>query len=318
MTHPEHDATYKLLFKNQTIMADLVRGFLAREWVGELELTQLQALPETHVADELSERRSDCVWRVPWRDPAGGGPVWLYLYFLMEFQSTVDPTMPVRMLTYLGLLYQALLKTGEAKPLALPPVLPVVLYNGQDPWTAAKTIEACIPRYPKALGRYLPKLHYLLLDEVRMTTSPQWEERNLAAAVFRMEQVTEPGALGDIADAIQAWFGQSPEHQTILRDLATWIIESLIPARLPGVEIPGSVRLSEVRGMLGERLKAWADQREAAGVTRGEAHGLIALLRRQVAQGMLTVDQARGQIRALMAANEIPAEAGQAALRQLG
>jgi len=41
--------------------------------------------------------------------------------------------MAVRILTYLGLLYQDLLQTKKIRPdEKLPPVLPIVLYNGKS------------------------------------------------------------------------------------------------------------------------------------------------------------------------------------------
>ena len=54
---------------------------------------------------------------------------WLYL-LLLEFQSTVDRAMAVRMLAYTALLYQRLAADGTLRdPGALPPVLPVVIYK---------------------------------------------------------------------------------------------------------------------------------------------------------------------------------------------
>lgn len=50
------------------------------------------------------------VWRVRADDE------WLYLYLMMEFQSTVDHGMPVRILSYLGLLYQSLIRKEYVKP----------------------------------------------------------------------------------------------------------------------------------------------------------------------------------------------------------
>ena len=38
---------------------------------------------------------------------------WLYVYLLIEFQSTVDRFMAVRLLTYVGLLYQDLIKSKQ-------------------------------------------------------------------------------------------------------------------------------------------------------------------------------------------------------------
>ncbi len=76
---------------------------------------------------DREDDEDDVVWRVR----AGDG--WLYVYLLLEFQSTVDRHMAVRIMSYVGLLYQDLLRTGavsRGKP--LPPVVPVVLYNGQS------------------------------------------------------------------------------------------------------------------------------------------------------------------------------------------
>ncbi len=56
-------------------------------------------------------------WRVRW------GQDWLYVYLLMEFQSSVDPWMAVRIQTYLGLLYQDLIRAEQLSVAGrLPPV----------------------------------------------------------------------------------------------------------------------------------------------------------------------------------------------------
>jgi hypothetical protein len=41
------------------------------------------------------------------------GGEWVYLYLLIEFQSRVDKYMALRMMVYVGLLYQDLIKRGE-------------------------------------------------------------------------------------------------------------------------------------------------------------------------------------------------------------
>lgn len=55
---------------------------------------------------------------------------WLYVYLLLEFQSSNDTYMAVRILTYIGLLYQDLIKSGKTSARKLPAVFPLVLYNG--------------------------------------------------------------------------------------------------------------------------------------------------------------------------------------------
>lgn len=74
--------------------------------------------------------------------------------------------MAVRIANYVSLLYQdliaqkALTATGR-----LPPVLPIVLYNGEPAWTAHTDVYDLIEVVPGGLERYRPRWSYLLLDE---------------------------------------------------------------------------------------------------------------------------------------------------------
>ena len=126
------DAAYKRLFARPRMGRDLLRGFAARDWSGALDFASLTPLPASYVSRDLQQLHGDLVWRIRF-----GGERWLYLVLLLEFQSGVDRAMAVRMLTYSGLLYQRLVAEGVLREHgALPPVLPVVIYNGRSPWTA--------------------------------------------------------------------------------------------------------------------------------------------------------------------------------------
>ena len=123
----EHDHSYKLLFSHPEMVRDLLRGFVNEPWLAELDLDTLEKVSGSYVADDLRDREDDVIWRVRFHDR------WLYLYLLLEFQSTVDPWMAVRILTYLGLLYQDLARQPTTTR-KLPPVLPIVLYNAPSRW----------------------------------------------------------------------------------------------------------------------------------------------------------------------------------------
>ncbi len=81
--------------------------------------------------------------------------------------------MAVRVMSYLGLLYQDLIRQKFLGPSGkLPPVLPIVLYNGERRWTASQNIGQLIETIPGGLKHYRPELHYLLLDEGAVIDSP--------------------------------------------------------------------------------------------------------------------------------------------------
>ena len=161
---------------------------------------QLERVSGSYVSDDLRDRHNDVVWRIKW------GPRWLYVYLLIEFQSSVNRFMAVRLLTYIGLLYQDLI---HAKQLSddrkLPPVLPIVLYNGVDRWTAATALSELIEPPPEGLERFQPSVSYLLLDEARYRDDELSKlESNLVAALFRLEKSATLSAMRELVSALKA------------------------------------------------------------------------------------------------------------------
>lgn len=104
------DASYKLLFSSPELVRDLILGFIPDEWLHSLDYSTLEKVAGSYVTDDLRHRADDVVWRVE----VDGE--WVYLYILIEFQSTVDPFMAVRMMTYVGLLYQDLIRSKDSLP----------------------------------------------------------------------------------------------------------------------------------------------------------------------------------------------------------
>ena len=119
---PDHDNSYKLLFSHQEMVRDLMVGCVQEPWLAELDFSTLEKVNGSYVTDDLRSREDDVIWRVRFKGR------WLYLYILLEFQSSVDAYMALRVMTYLGLLYQDILRQGQ-QPAGqkLPPVLPIVL-----------------------------------------------------------------------------------------------------------------------------------------------------------------------------------------------
>lgn len=154
----ECDASYKLLFSTPEFVRELIRGFVPDPWLRSLDYETLEKVPCHYVTDDLRQRASDVVWR------ARIGGEWVYLYLLIELQSTVDQHMAVRITSYLALLYQDLLRAREEpRDRLLPPVLPIVFYTGERKWTAATDITALIAQMPGAVAKYQPRLSYLLV-----------------------------------------------------------------------------------------------------------------------------------------------------------
>ena len=264
----EHDASYKLLFSHARMVEDLLRGFVHEAWVCDVDWSTLERVSDSQISDDLRSRRDDLVWRVRW------GPDWLYLYLLLEFQSTVDTYMAVRVLVYVGLLYQALIRAGQLPPSGqLPPVVPIVLYNGRGRWTAPQTVESLIETMPSSLASYCPRLRYVLLDEGRYTERELAPLRNLVAALCRLENSREPEDVQRVLGVLIDWL-RAPADDSLRRAFTVWLRRVLLPGRLPGVALPEVQNLVEMHTMLAERVVEWTQRWKEEGLQEGRQEGL--------------------------------------------
>ena len=273
MSH-EDDASYKLLFSAPEVVRDLVLGFIPDAWLHSLDYSTLEKMPGSYITDDLRQRADDVVWRVK----ADGE--WMYLYLLIEFQSSVDAWMAVRIMTYVGLLYQDLIRRGEVPGgKRLPPVLPIVLYNGDAKWTAATDIATLIPKVPGLVAKYLPKLEYLLIDENQYAEADLAELKNLVAAIIRIEHPENEQALLALIDLVNELLQGNAE---LKRTFAIWIRAVLLRQSKDSLVLPKVQDLKELKMTLAERFDQWARNYEQKGIEKGIEKGEALLLQRQL------------------------------------
>jgi predicted transposase YdaD len=264
----DHDTGYRLLFSHPEMIRDLLTGFVPESWVAELDLDTLEKVSGSYVTDDLRSRCDDVIWRVRW------GEEWIYLYLLLEFQSTVDPYMAVRIMAYTALLYQDLIRARQLDETGhLPPIVPVVLYNGQPRWQAATDIGDLIFPVHGELAGYQPRLRYLLLDEGRFEDQDLAPLQNLVAALFRLENSRDAAAIQRILRHLTDWL-HAPQQAGLRRSFTEWLRRVLLPGRLPGITIPAMQELQEVDDMLAKRVQEWYAEYERKGLQAGMAQGM--------------------------------------------
>lgn len=228
----EHDHGYKRLFSHPEMICDLLRGFVPADWIADLDFATLEKYPTEFIDDRWHNRRSDVIWRVRW------GFEWLYLYILLEFQSGVHRLMAARVFNYLDLLYQDLIRSRQlGRGRRLPMVLPIVLYNGRRRWTAPTDLDTLIQPGPSSLTAYRLQARYVLIDERAYADADLASQRNLVAALFRLENSRGPDTVREVVVALGEWL-TNPDQEELRRSFLIWLREGFLKARLPTVAFP--------------------------------------------------------------------------------
>ena len=270
-----HDSGYKLLFSHPEMVRDLLRDWVPGEWVHEADFSTLERVNASYVADRQKQRHDDMVWRLRLKDR------WLWVYLLLEFQSETDGWMALRMLVYLGLLAQDLVKRGELAEGKLPPILPVVLYNGHPPWRAAVEVADLFAPAPRGLEAFRPRLAYHLIDEARLMRHAEPSVRTAVEALFRLEHSRTPEDLRQIIRALDALL-HNPANAGLRHTFVVWIKRLLRrKAGSPNIHDIESIHdLLEADTMLAERIDTWLDEVARKGMQQGRLEGEGRLLTR--------------------------------------
>ncbi len=137
----------------------------------QLDLPSAKWLKKGSFVDErLRWRHTDLLYSIPLTGRE------TLIYVLWEKQSRVDPLMPLRLLIYMARIWDYWLRDEEARRKKagdhsavthVPPILPVVLYQGPNKWNATTEFLDVIDLPGEILGgvrEYMPSFRFVLDD----------------------------------------------------------------------------------------------------------------------------------------------------------
>ena len=279
---PPHDTGYKSFFSNPEMVESLLRDFVPEEFVTELDFTTLERCSGSYVTDDLRERHDDVVWRVRWKRGS-----WCYALIIMEFQSTPDYWMALRIASYTALLLLDLVKSKEIRGReGLPPVFPIVLYRGEKRWSGPQELRKLFASMPKSLLPYCPEARCFLLDEGHLPEETLEQSEGLAAQLVKLERARTLEEVRPIVKILKKRL-RDPAYIALRRTFQVWLGREVFKRSGMTDEIPEFRDLDEVDAMLEERAAQWKDEYIRQGLALGEASGelkrgravLLALLR---------------------------------------
>ena len=180
---------------------------------------------------------------------------------------------------YTALLCQDLLRASSDP---LPPVLPIVLYHGEERWTAARDVAGLAASPGEHLAPYQPSQRYFVLD-IGGYTGTLPAGRNRMAALIRLARSRGLDETLVRFAGIAEWLSE-PEHEGFMRALWEWLRLVQVPAYCPGLMLPALVNWRESRTMLNQAAKDWSLPYREEGRAEGRIEGGAEIMRRQAAR----------------------------------
>ena len=191
---------------------------------------------------------------------------------MLEFQSSVDPGMAARILSYTALVHQELIRNGMLRESgALPPVLPIVVYNGERRWTAAVEVGETIAPAGGLLARYQPSQRYVLVDARALGTQDLPAQNRVSALIELENSTSAAGLIRTLMDVFGRFRG--PDARGFRE--ALYERARHLPLTRGGEALPPLKALEggDMATLLEARAKKWVAQWFQQGIEQGIERG---------------------------------------------
>jgi len=273
--HHTHDKGYRELLSSKRTFLQLLKTFVQEDWTKDIDEDSLVRVEKSYVLQDFSEKEADIIYRLKGK----GNDV--IFYVLLELQSTVDYLMPFRLLLYMVEIWRDIYHNTpederERKGFRLPVIIPAVLYNGANKWTAALRFKEILAGY-RQFEKHVLDFRYILFDINRYDVEELYRAANLISSIFALDQRVGAGELmGRLRKLADGLKNLSRDE---FRQFAGWL-SHVLKSRLPEPlqekvdRIIGEVNPGEVEKMITNleiALEEMQQQAEMRGLIKGRA-----------------------------------------------
>ena len=256
-----YDSHYKDLFSNPILVMELLKSFVDEDFISDLDFKTLKKLNTSFVTRKYRSREADVIYQLYFKNE----PV--YIYILLEFQSTVDKVMSLRMLEYVVEFYQDIYKT--LKPKYFPPVFPILLYNGDKKWNASERFRDLIA--PTSIPvEYLPDFRYYKIAINEIPKERLLKIKNAVSAIFFVENSNPESLSQSFKDLVQLVRSEQPSIIKLFND---WLF-NLPEVPFSSKQISTLENLTEVPAMWATAAKEYKKKILQQGIQEGKQQGI--------------------------------------------
>ena len=214
------DNAFQRLLADEHLFVRFIRRYLRQHMPNVIDVETL--MPEdvyrediTFIPPELSKRQSDVLYRIR------RGSADVYIYVLIEHQSSVNYLMPFRLLSYMVQFWRRCVekagRAAERKDFMLPPVLPVVFYEGEKRWTVSPHFIDKVEN-ARDFGNHVPSFEYLLISLREKTPEEILSIKDALGAMFYLANPAKAENFDEAAERVRLFLRSLSKEE---RDLTT-------------------------------------------------------------------------------------------------
>ena len=167
----EHDKVFRDVLSIKEEALSLICKAMKKEVKEEIELFNSR-----FITSKYKDKESDIVYKIKDRN----------IFFIIEHQSTIDYSMPYRMMQYTIEIMRLIVdeKENKKKNYKYPLIIPIIIYTGESTWDAKLSMKELIEK----VDWYEEKDEISLVDINEYAKEELLEEKNILSKVMLLEK----------------------------------------------------------------------------------------------------------------------------------
>ena len=173
------------------------------------------------VLKDLKSKEADIIYKARIKEQD------IYFYVLLEFQSTVDFSMPLRFLVYMTELMKRIYLNADAnerdrKSFKMPAIIPIVIFSGGSEWNVVQSFKEYQSSH-ELFQNNIIDFTYILINLMDLSSEELINNANLISTIFVLDKVIDERSVIKLVLTAKRLYSKFTLQEQI--ELQDWIRE---------------------------------------------------------------------------------------------
>jgi len=211
----------------------LLKDFIKASWVEGLTKDSLELVPASFIDSVDENRESDIIYKVKLQENE------VFVFVLLEHQSKVNYLMTFRVLEYMVKLWRTYIdehkKKSVNKSFLLPPIYPIIFYDGDHTWTAVENFADKIKDKDLFLD-FIPNFKYDIINLKEISYEELQTYEDLLSTLMIIDKIKKPSDFENIRKIKKEYWERLKTNVNTRRELEK--IAEAISLLLQRINVP--------------------------------------------------------------------------------
>ena len=207
-----HEGLFLKVFKNKENTKHFLQKHLPKDISQHIDWDNMYLESTSYLDDQLRKHFSDLVFSVQLKGQEFAASK---IYLLFEHKSTSEGLVAIQILRYMALQWKEMFDQGKTTPDMLPPIIPIVIYQGRESWRPRTSFKEIVEIPSEAFRTFIPDFSFAFFN-VKNVDRVKVQQNVILKFYVEMIRALDSPELKDLLPQLTKGFYESLGEKTAL------------------------------------------------------------------------------------------------------